>query len=159
MQINDMTILIGGDAGQGVDSSGAGFCKALARGGLHVFSVQDNRSRIRGGHNFYVIKTSKKPILSWTEPVQLLVAMTEESIDLHQQKIVPGGAVIFDSELKIDNKKLANKKIKPIAVPLSKIAQDSGGSKVMANTAALGAVAGLTQLPISHIFSVIKDNF
>lgn len=159
MQINDMTILIGGDAGQGVDSSGAGFCKALARSGLHVFSVQDNRSRIRGGHNFYVIKTSAKPISSWTEPVQLLVAMTAESIDIHQQKIMPGGAVIFDSDLKIDQEKLANKKIKPVAVPMSKIAQESGGSKIMANTAALGALAGLTQFPIEHVFSVITDNF
>ena len=159
MQINDMTILIGGDAGQGVDSSGTGFCKALARSGLHVFSVQDNRSRIRGGHNFYVIKTSEQPITSWSEPVQLLVAMTDESIDIHQQKIVPGGAVIFDSELKVEQEKLANKKIKPIAVPMNKIAQDSGGSKIMANTAALGALAGLTQFPIEHIFSVIKDNF
>ncbi|UCE05954.1 MAG: 2-oxoacid:acceptor oxidoreductase subunit alpha, partial [bacterium] len=159
MPINDMTILIGGDAGQGVDSSGAGFCKALARGGLHVFSVQDNRSRIRGGHNFYVIKTSDQPITSWNEPVQLLVALTEESIDVHQKKIVPGGAVIFDTEMKVESEKLANKKIKSITVPFNKIAQDSGGSKVMANTAALGAVAGLTKFPIEHIFSVIKDNF
>ncbi len=159
MHINDMTILIGGDAGQGVDSSGAGFCKALARGGLHVFSVQDNRSRIRGGHNFYVIKTSDQPILSWTEPVQLLVALTEESIDIHRQKIVPGGAVIFDSGMEVDKEALQQRQIQPVEVPLAKITQDSGGSKVMTNTAALGAVAGLTHFPIKHIFSVIKDNF
>jgi len=66
MIINNMTILMGGDAGQGLDSSGSGFCKSLARAGLQVFSMQDNRSRIRGGHNFYVIKTSDQPILSWT---------------------------------------------------------------------------------------------
>jgi len=159
MPTNDMTILIGGDAGQGLDSSGAGFCKALARSGLHVFSVQNNRSRIRGGHNFYVIKTSDQPIKSWTEPVQLIVALTEESIDIHQSKLVSGGAVIFDSEMKVDKTKFQKKKIKPIEVPLSKIAKDSGGSKVMANTAALGAVAGLTGFPIEYIFSVIKDNF
>ena len=35
--VNDMSIMIGGDAGQGVESSGAGFCLALARAGLHVF--------------------------------------------------------------------------------------------------------------------------
>jgi len=159
MPANDMTILIGGDAGQGLDSSGAGFCRALARSGLHVFSVQDNRSRIRGGHNFYTIKTSEQPIKSWTEPVQLLVALTEESIDIHQSKLVSGGAVIFDSTMKVDKAKLQQKQIKPIEVPLIKIAQDSGGSKVMANTAALGAVAGLTGFPIEYIFSVIKDNF
>jgi len=159
MQINDMTILMGGDAGQGLDSSGSGFCKALARAGLQVFSMQDNRSRIRGGHNFYVIKTSDQPILSWTEPVQVLIALTEESIGIHQSKIVPGGAVIFDSEMNLDQEALKKQQIKSIAVPLGKIAQDLGGSKVMANTAALGALAGLTQFPIEHILSVIKDNF
>ena len=159
MYINDMTILMGGDAGQGLDSSGSGFCKSLARAGLNVFSVQDNRSRIRGGHNFYIIKTSDQPIVSWTEPVQIVIALTEESVDIHQSKIVPGGAVIFDSEMKVDEESLKQKQIKPIAVPLGKIAQDLGGSKIMANTAALGALAGLTQFPIDHIFSVIKDNF
>ena len=46
---NDLSIMIGGDAGQGVESSGAGFALALARAGLHVFALQDYRSRIRGG--------------------------------------------------------------------------------------------------------------
>ena len=159
MYINNMTILMGGDAGQGLDSSGSGFCKALARAGLHVFSMQDNRSRIRGGHNFYVIKSSDQPIVSWTEPVHVVIALTEESIGIHYSKIVPGGAVIFDPEMKVDHESLKQKQIKPIAVPLGKIAQNLGGSKVMANTAALGALAGLTQFPIEHIFSVVKDNF
>jgi 2-oxoglutarate ferredoxin oxidoreductase subunit alpha len=159
MNINDMTILMGGDAGQGLDSTGSGFCKSLARAGLHVFSVQDNRSRIRGGHNFYMIKTSDHAIVSWTEPVQVLIALTEESIGIHQSKLVPGGAVIFDLEMNVDQESLKQKQIKPIAVPLGKIAQDLGGSKVMSNTAALGALAGLTQFPIEYIISVIKDNF
>ena len=34
MVTNEMAIRIGGAAGDGVESSGAGFCKALARGGL-----------------------------------------------------------------------------------------------------------------------------
>jgi len=50
MITNQMTVIIGGTAGDGVESSGAGFCKALARGGLHVFGLPDYYSRIRGGH-------------------------------------------------------------------------------------------------------------
>ncbi len=159
MQLNDMTIIIGGDAGQGVESSGAGFCKALTRAGLYVFSVQDNRSRIRGGHNFYIIKTSDKPIDSWTEPVQLVVALTPESIDIHRHKVVPGGAIIFEAEMKLDPEQYKGSDIMFVPVPLSKIAQDVGGSKIMANTAALGAVAGLTKLDMKYIDSVIADNF
>ncbi len=36
---NDLSIMIGGDAGQGVESSGAGFAQALARAGLHIFAL------------------------------------------------------------------------------------------------------------------------
>ncbi|MBN1347986.1 2-oxoacid:acceptor oxidoreductase subunit alpha [candidate division KSB1 bacterium] len=159
MQINNLTLIIGGDAGQGVESSGAGFCKALSRAGLHVTSIQDHRSRIRGGHNFYLIKTSDKPITSWSEPVHLLVALTAESIEIHRDKMVPGSAVIFDSETTINTTELEKLSINPVSVPLNQIAKDVGGSSVMANTAALGAVAGLTQFPLKTIHNVIEENF
>jgi len=159
MQLNNLTLIIGGDAGQGVESSGAGFCKALARGGLHVFSVQDHRSRIRGGHNFYLIKTSENPVTSWTEPVHLLVALTAETVEVHRHEMVPGGAVIYDADMNIVKEELEKANIKPIPVPLNKIALEQGGNEVMANTAALGAVAGLTQFPMKYIQSVTEDNF
>jgi 2-oxoglutarate/2-oxoacid ferredoxin oxidoreductase subunit alpha len=50
--INNVTFKIAGAAGQGVESSGAGFAQALVRGGLHLFGLQDYMSRIRGGLNF-----------------------------------------------------------------------------------------------------------
>ena len=62
--VNNMTFKIAGEAGQGVESSGAGFGPALARAGLHVFAMQDYRSRIRGGHNFYQIRVSEQTRLS-----------------------------------------------------------------------------------------------
>ncbi len=58
MPRNRMTIMVGGEAGQGVESGGAGFAKALARGGLHVFGLPDFMSRIRGGHNFYLVRVA-----------------------------------------------------------------------------------------------------
>ena len=45
---NDMSFKIGGEAGQGVESSGAGFAQALARGGLHIFGLQDYMSASEG---------------------------------------------------------------------------------------------------------------
>ena len=92
---NDMSIMISGDAGQGVESSGAGFCLALARAGIHVFAMQDYRSQIRGGHNFYQIRLGTRPLYSHVEPVNLLLALTPESVPLHMDSIAEGGAVIF----------------------------------------------------------------
>ena len=80
MPTNDMTFKIGGEAGQGLESSGAGFASALARGGLRVFAVGDYRSRIRGGHNHFQIRISDDPLWSPNEPVHLLLALTTEAV-------------------------------------------------------------------------------
>ncbi|NLE76905.1 MAG: hypothetical protein GX605_09155 [Chloroflexi bacterium] len=92
--VNQMTLKIGGEAGQGLESSGAGFALALARGGLHVFGLPDYRSRIRGGHNFFQIRISETPLWTHDEPVHLLLALTEVAVRQHAAEIVRGGAVI-----------------------------------------------------------------
>ena len=42
-----LNIMVGGEAGQGVQSVGFILAKAFARGGLQVFADQDYESRIR----------------------------------------------------------------------------------------------------------------
>jgi 2-oxoglutarate ferredoxin oxidoreductase subunit alpha len=83
MTAMEMTFKIGGEAGQGVESSGAGFAKALVRAGWHIFGIQDYYSRIRGGHNFYQIRVSDQPVYSHVEPVDLLLALTQEAVNRH----------------------------------------------------------------------------
>ena len=93
--VNDMSILIGGDAGQGVESSGAGLCQAFARAGLQVFAMQDYRSRIRGGHNFYQARLSEHPIYSHSNPVHLVLALTARDHSL-AEVLQPVGAGVDD---------------------------------------------------------------
>ena len=45
----DVSVVIGGDAGLGVESAGAAFALVGSRSGLHVLATPDARSRIRGG--------------------------------------------------------------------------------------------------------------
>jgi 2-oxoglutarate ferredoxin oxidoreductase subunit alpha len=155
---NDMSVVIGGDAGQGVESSGAGFSLSLARAGLHVFAMQDYRSRIRGGHNFYQIRISEQPRLSHSNPVHLLLALTPETAELHQDNLAEGAAVIFPEKFDIDPEPLRERGVRVHALPLIRIAEEHG-SRVMTNTAALGAVAGITEFPIEFMEGVIRENF
>jgi 2-oxoglutarate ferredoxin oxidoreductase subunit alpha len=157
--VNNMTIKLGGEAGMGVASNGAGLTKALARAGLHVVSVEDYMSRIRGGHNFFQIRASEKPIYSHTAPVHLLLAFTQEAVEIHSGEIVPGGGVIVDEEIQFDEKPLLDRGVKIFRMPLAGIAKDVGGNKLMMNTAAIGAAAGVTQLDIQYISEVIEENF
>ncbi|MDO8615625.1 MAG: 2-oxoacid:acceptor oxidoreductase subunit alpha [Dehalococcoidia bacterium] len=156
--INDLSILIGGDAGQGVESGGAGFSQAFARAGLHVFAMQDFRSRIRGGHNFYQIRLSERPVYSHSDPVHLVIALTPESVALHQDNIADGGAVIFPDKFEIDEAPLRRRGISVDALPLLSIAQEHG-DRVMVNTAALAAAAGITGFPLEFLEGVIRQNF
>jgi len=158
MPMNDMTFKIGGEAGQGVESGGAGFTKALARGGLHIFGLQDYMSRIRGGHNFYQIRVSERALHSHTDDVHLLMALVPETIDRHKGEVVAGGAIIYDQDFEVDREALEESGVKTFPVPLFGIAREAGG-EIMANTAAFGAAAGVTEYGLEHISGTIRSNF
>lgn len=157
--INNLTFKMGGEAGQGVESSGAGFAKAIARAGLYVYGLQDYMSRIRGGHNFYQIRVSDRDIQATESSVHVLMPLDLETVHEHLHEVVPGGAVIMDTPLKVDDASLTTRGIKPMRLPLSEIAQREGGNKLMMNTASLAAAAGITDLPFEYIEQVIIENF
>ncbi len=159
MNINDMTFKFGGEAGQGVDSTGQGFAKVLVRSGLHVFGLQDFHSRIRGGHNFFQIRVADHDLHSHDERVHVLLPLTQVALQEHWQELVPGGAVIYDPALSVDEAALAARSVQACPVPLEQIALDEGGNKLMTNTAATGAAAGLTGLDLEIVSTVIRDNF
>ncbi len=156
--VNDMTFKIAGAAGQGVESSGAGFAEALAKGGLHIFGLQDYMSRIRGGLNFYQIRVHERPLYAHEDAVHLLLPLSEEALDAHRLEVVKGGGIIYDESLKVDKNTIAGEGRKAMPVPLSEIAKEHG-DRVMVNTAALGAAAGVVEYSYERLADVIRKNF
>jgi 2-oxoglutarate ferredoxin oxidoreductase subunit alpha len=158
MPTNEMTFKIGGEAGQGVESGGAGFASALASGGLHVFGLQDYMSRVRGGHNFFQIRVSEHPLHSHADPVHLLMALVPKTIERLHHEIVPGGGLIYDQAFEVDEERLRDRGIHLFPLPLFEIAEEEG-TQVMANTAAFGAAVGVTGYDLDRILRVIRVNF
>jgi 2-oxoglutarate ferredoxin oxidoreductase subunit alpha len=159
MTKNSVNIKLGGEAGQGVESSGMGFARAIARSGLHIFGVQDYMSRIRGGHNWYQIRVSERPLYAHEPKIQLLLAFDERTVHDHLHELVEGGAVIYDEGLKVDEEEIKAHGVIPMPLPLLRLAEEVGGSKVMMNTAAVAAAAGIMEFDLSYIEQVIRDNF
>ena len=54
----DLTIVISGEAGQGLETTSFILGKSLFRMGYNVFTSKDYMSRIRGGLNFSTIRFS-----------------------------------------------------------------------------------------------------
>ena len=158
-RINDMTIRLAGEAGQGVESGGAGFAKALSHGGLHLHAFSEYMSRIRGGLNFFQMRVSDHPLWAHTEGVHILLAFSPEAVSDYGSHIIPGGALMFDETLKFDHDAITGRKAQLYSMPLTKIAQEIGGNKIMANTCGLGALAGVIEYPFEFVAGVIKQNF
>jgi 2-oxoglutarate ferredoxin oxidoreductase subunit alpha len=147
--------MVAGEAGQGVQSVGFILCKALARGGFHVFADQDYESRVRGGHNFFRIRARDTEVGAISETLDMLLALNKESIDLHRDEPGRDGLIIFDDATATGIK--AGPGI--FGLPLEKLAIEAGGNKVMANTVGLGALLGATGYDFKIPEQVLKEHF
>src|SRR3954463_6739093 len=157
--INRFQVRLGGEAGQGVESGGAGFARAVMRAGLPCFGLQDYMSRIRGGHNFYQIRVNEAPLYTFDDTLHLLLAFNRETVDLHWHDLTEGGGILHDTAIKVPTDELSELGICDCGMPLTKIAEQEGGHKIMMNTAAIGAMAGLTSFPFEWISDVVESNF
>ncbi|MCC6174971.1 MAG: 2-oxoacid:acceptor oxidoreductase subunit alpha [Chloroflexi bacterium] len=157
--INRFQVRLGGEAGQGVESGGAGFSHAVVRAGLHCFGLPDYMSRIRGGHNFYQVRVSDEPLYTFDDTLHLLLAFNKETVELHWRDLVEGGGVLHDAAIAVPKAELEARGVRDFAMPLTKIAEEQGGHKIMMNTAAIGAMAGLTSFDFEWIANVVESNF
>jgi 2-oxoglutarate/2-oxoacid ferredoxin oxidoreductase subunit alpha len=154
LKMTRINVMVGGEAGQGVQSVGFILAKSLARGGYHVFADQDYESRVRGGHNFYRVRAADSEVRAIIEPVDILVALNDETIRLHQKELAAGGVIIFDA----DKTKTSPGK-NAIGLPFEKMAVETSGDKVMANTVALAATLGLIRYDFGKLEQVLRETF
>jgi 2-oxoglutarate ferredoxin oxidoreductase subunit alpha len=151
----DYSIKIGGEAGQGIQTIGEALARVFGRSGYHVFSHQDYESRIRGGHNFYQIRLSDKPLSASRQTVDIIVALDRESIVRHEGELAPGGIIIHDSAT------LGEKHDTPafFDIPFVELAVKHGGNRIMANTVATGAVLGMLGMELKPLLGLIEEAF
>lgn len=149
----DLTILVGGSAGQGLKSVGMALVRAGAKAGFHVFATQDYMSRIRGGHNFFRIRFSQEEIFATNEDCHIIVALDQESVLAHQNELDQKGLIICDPvDVKTDSEKV-------FFVPLNQLALEHGGHKVMSSSVALGTVWGLLDGDFSDVRVLLEETW
>ncbi|NTU99107.1 2-oxoacid:acceptor oxidoreductase subunit alpha [Candidatus Falkowbacteria bacterium] len=150
---------VGGEAGFGIKVAGLSFAKACMRAGYHTYDYSEYPSLIRGGHNTYQITIGTDEVNAVDQKVDILVALNKVAIDNHLGEMTAGSAIIYDgSEIKLAPAKFKEKGIHLISVPLKEISMATGG-EIMRNVVAIGATAGLTNLPINILNEIIKEQF
>jgi 2-oxoglutarate ferredoxin oxidoreductase subunit alpha len=152
----DLNFLVGGEAGQGVQSIGFLLAKVFARGGYHVFADQDYESRVRGGHNFFRVRVSNYKVGAIADDVDILIALDRDSIRLHQAEVSSRGMIIFDGG-KV--KGVSGKEGSLLGIPLEKMAEETAGDKLMLNTVALGAALSAVSYDLTVLNRVLTNHF
>ena len=152
----DFSFMVGGEAGQGVQSVGFLLAKVFARGGYHIFADQDYESRIRGGHNFFRVRVSDRKVGAIAQDVDILIALNMDSIERHQPQIVTQGIIIFDGE---KTKEVSGHNSSLLGIPLEKLAEEKAGGKLMLNTVALGAALSAVNYDLNILNTVLVERF
>ena len=129
----DISIRIGGEAGQGIQSISSIIAKTFVRQQYNVFINQDFASRIRGGHNFDQVRISNDPVRAVNEKVHILIALDEETTRLDIECLAEGGVLLFDGEA-ID---FTSDNPRHFSIPFGRIASQIAKSKIIINSVAI----------------------
>lgn len=144
-------ILIGGAAGQGMDTLAAVFEKLLKRKGFHILTIRDYMSRVRGGHNFMQIRFGNQKIFSHSDELDGIIALNDETLELHMGRLKSGGFAVSDEEVAYDDHRLHK-------LPLKKAAKELGNIRV-SGSIALGAVFALLGIDFEGIHAIFEESF
>ncbi|MGQ9720089.1 MAG: 2-oxoacid:acceptor oxidoreductase family protein [Candidatus Jordarchaeum sp.] len=158
MKVNNLSFVIGGEAGAGINLAGFLLGKSCVRGGLNVFGTIDYQSLIRGGHNAYYATVSEEEVFSQSGYIDLLLALNEETIYIHKHEFVEGAGIVYDGEsIDISSEKLGVKSVRFYSVPLGRIVKELKGAPVMRNTVAIGAAISLINYDLELVNELIRE--
>ncbi|MFH1137045.1 MAG: 2-oxoacid:acceptor oxidoreductase subunit alpha [Pseudomonadota bacterium] len=152
---NDLNIMVAGAAGQGLQTIGYVLAKIFVRGGGRVFAGQEIQSRIRGGHNTFQLRVSRIPVKTLALPLDILVALDQQSIDKHLGELHDGGLVLFDSE----QSRGIEGDPRFLGLPLERLAVETGGRALFSNSVAVGGIMAVLGWEVGRMDDFFQEYY
>lgn len=171
--MKELSLLIGGQAGFGIDKSSGIIGRLLNRLGYRVYIYRDYPSLIRGGHTFSIIRASKNRIAAHSDKVDFVIALNQETLELHKNKLKKGCLYLFDSEqvnlvrdnspqanaapaVRISNGVKVDAQTCGLGIPLGKLLKEENAPEIMRNTCIIGAMVKAIGLEFDILQDVLK---
>jgi 2-oxoglutarate ferredoxin oxidoreductase subunit alpha len=178
---NQLSWMIGGPQGSGINASAEVFAKACSRAGLHVFANIEYHSNIMGKHSYYRVRVAEHEVRSPVDEAHILVALDDETLfgdadhmrypshSGHLGEVSPGGGVIYDASIALDHQKAGRTDIRLYPIPyldiIKKALEEIGKGEqarrydIMKNIVGLGASLALSEFPFDRVADVIREGF
>ena len=151
--MNEITIRIGGESGEGTISGGDIIALGAARWGYHVYTFRTFPAEILGGPCMFQVRMGDQPIKSMGDYPDVLVCLNKEAYDRNISDLRHGGVLVYDPA---DFTPDAGDFI-AYAVPFNEIARKEVQLFQTKNMVMLGAVSGLFGPPLEAIVQVVES--
>ncbi|MCK4908771.1 MAG: 2-oxoacid:acceptor oxidoreductase subunit alpha [Planctomycetes bacterium] len=132
---DDISVLIGGKAGDGINQAGLLIARLLNQLGRRLYLYIDYPSLIRGGHNFALIRAADKKIATHRDEIDFLLALNQDAVDLHKKKLKKQTCLIYDSDVIKDRPDIFPNSI---GLPLTKIIKEAKAPVITRNSCLIG---------------------
>lgn len=150
----EISIVLCGEAGQGVQTVEHLLTNLAKLSGYHVFSGQEYMSRIRGGSNSTLLRISSKKVCAFVDRIDLLVPFSPGSVNHVRSRISPNTVVL--GEKKVFGNEYQGDRV--IEVPFSEMASQVG-SPLYLNTIAVGLISGLLKVDQELLDRYLRHHF
>lgn len=146
--MDEIAVLIGGKAGEGINIAGSVVVRLIAGCGLRAAMYYDYPSLIKGGHNFAVIRGAVKQPYCHREGLDLVLALDQETVRRHQGRLRAGGGVIYDTG--------RVRGVEGTGLPLDEIVKEEGAPAVTRNMGLIGAFCKTCAIPWETVETVLR---
>lgn len=143
--VQDISILVGGKAGDGINSASAVIAQLLNQLGYYTYIYFDYPSLIRGGHNFAIIRGSDTPIGVHKTTVDFVLALNQDTIANHKMRFKETTLTIFNSDVV---------KAEGQGISVNGVLKTENAPVIMGNSAIIGAFAKAAGIPWDIIIKV-----
>jgi 2-oxoglutarate ferredoxin oxidoreductase subunit alpha len=151
--VNEVTIRIGGESGEGTISGGDILALAAARWGYHVYTFRTFPAEILGGPCMFQVRISDQYVKSMGDYADVLICLNKEAYDRNVQDLRHGGVLIYDpSDFTPDSNDYIT-----YAIPFNEIARKEVQLFQTKNMVMLGAISGLFGPPLEAVVQVVQS--
>ena len=154
--VKDTSIVLSGEAGQGIQTVEHILTRVLKLSGYHVFATKEYMSRVRGGINSTEIRVSSRRVSAFCDRIDLLIPLSSGATDHVRRRVSPETVILGEKEHLKAWKTAPGQEL--VEIPLSQMAREIGG-KMYANVIAAGVVSGLFSVDFEVVEEYLKERF
>jgi 2-oxoglutarate ferredoxin oxidoreductase subunit alpha len=145
--MRDVSVLIGGKAGDGINSAGALVAQLLNHLGYRIYLYFDYPSLIRGGHNFAIIRGSEREVGTCREKIDFVLALHQETVTRHREQMHGGTAIVFNADLV---------KSEGQGISVKSVLAGENAPAIMGNSVLIGAFAKAAGIEWDQVDAVFR---